>query len=111
MPVIQVLGGLGIGCVYISRRKDESRKNKTLVWYSCCVRRYEVATEGTAKKYCKTVKALSAVLSERTLPLVWWLGLITPSSLDEFTRVVKRSFRYRGRVSFIECRKPKRSMD
>src|SRR6266404_4782902 len=88
MPVVQALGSLGIGCVYVSGEKIEDvEKLKPFEGIRVAFVDMKLAIEGTAREVvAKTVRVLSAVLSKKTSPIVLIAWTDHPEYVEEFTR-------------------------
>jgi hypothetical protein len=91
MPVVEALGKLGIGCVYISGEKvEEIEKLKPLKGIRIAFVDMKLGVEGTAKEVVgKTVKVLKAVLSQNTLPLVFVAWTQHPEYVNAFTQALR----------------------
>jgi hypothetical protein len=98
MPVVEALGKLGIGCVYVSGEKvEEIEKLKPLKGIRIAFVDMKLGVEGTAKEVVgKTVKVLKAVLSQNTLPLVFVAWTQHPEYVNAFTQAL------RDELSFVQ---------
>lgn len=111
MPVIQVLGSLGIGCVYISGEKiEEVEKIQPLSGIRIAFVDMKLGIEGTAREVvAKTARVLSAVLSKQTLPIILIAWTDHPEFVSEFTRAVRQELPFIDPLLIHRMQKPKRA--
>jgi hypothetical protein len=111
MPVVQALGTLGIGCVYVSGEKIEDvERLKPFAGIRIAFVDMKLAIEGTAREVvAKTVRVLKAVLSNKTLPIVLIAWTDHPEYVEEFTRVTKQELPFIVPLLIHRMQKPKRA--
>jgi len=92
MPIVEALGQLGIGCVYVSGEKvEELEKLKPFRGIRLVFVDMKLGVEGTVKEVVsKTVGVLKVVLSNETLPVVLVAWTQHPEYVDAFTQAVRQ---------------------
>src|SRR5438309_1877355 len=110
MPVVQALGTLGIGCVYVSgERIEDIEKLKPFSGIRVAFVDMKLGIEGTARQVvAKTVKVLNAVLSKDTSPIVLIAWTNHPEFVQEFTRAVRENLSVAVPLLIHRMQKPKR---
>ncbi len=93
VPIVEALGKLGIGCVYVVGEKvEEVEKLKPFAGIRIAFVDMKLGIEGTAKEVVgKTVKVLRMVLAEDTLPLIFVAWTQHPEYVDAFKEAVKQA--------------------
>ena len=109
MPVVQALGTLGIGCVYIPGENIEDVERVTPVsGIRLAFVDMKLGIEGTARQVVgKTVGVLSSVLSKETSPVVIVAWTDHPEFVDEFESAIKRELPFLTPLLIHRMQKPR----
>jgi len=111
MPVVQALGSLGIGCVYVSGEKIEDvEKLRPFSGIRVAFVDMKLGIEGTARQVvAKTVRVLNAVLAKDTSPIVLIAWTNHPEFVEEFTKAVKQNLGFVVPLLIHRMQKPRRA--
>lgn len=94
IPIVEALGRLGIGCVYVSGvNVEDIERLKPFRGIRVAFVDMKLDVEGTAREVVgKTAKVVKSVLSEDTLPVVFVAWTRHPDYAAEFTRALRQEF-------------------
>ena len=111
MPVVEALGRLGIGCVYISGDKVEELETlKPFSGIRVAFVDMKLGIEGTAKEVVgKTVNVLRAALAPNCLPLVLIAWTQHPEYVDAFAEAVRTELPFIQPLIVHRMQKPVRA--
>lgn len=92
MPVIKFLGGIGIGCVYVSGELEELEDFDPIQGIRLAFVDMELDIAGTSREILgKTVNVLKRVLAERTAPIMFVAWTQHDNYVEEFTTMLRET--------------------